>query len=116
MKIRKGSEATVDINDIKKGDGVSVLITQVAAVSWAATHVPETRLAIHNFLKVGFRSALQVEAVAAAVVISNPAPRRSYVANDLSPNPFILKNGIPESHFSIFPVQGKAYDGPAHRR
>src|ERR1700722_7598671 len=41
VKIRKGSEATVDINDIKKGDGVSVLITQVAAVSWAATHVPE---------------------------------------------------------------------------
>ena len=74
MKIRKGREATVDISEIKKGDAVSVLITQVAVVSWAATQVPETRLAIHNFLKVGFRNALQVEAVAVDVVITNPAP------------------------------------------
>jgi hypothetical protein len=71
VKIRKSSEATVDISDVKKGDAVSVFITHVAAVSWAATHVPETRLAIHKFLKVGFRSALQVKAV--AVVITNPA-------------------------------------------
>jgi hypothetical protein len=70
VKIRKGSEATVDISDIKKGDAVSVFITQVAAVSWAATHVPETRLAIHNFLKVGFCNAIQVEA--APVVITDP--------------------------------------------
>ena len=68
--MRKGSEATVDISDIKKGDGLKVFITQVAAVSWAATQIHETRLATHNFLKVGFRNALQVEAV--AVVITNP--------------------------------------------
>src|ERR1700723_1561250 len=70
VKMRKGNEATVDISDIKKGDGVSVFITQVAAVSWAATHVPETRLAIQNFLKVGLRNALQVEAVAFVITVS----------------------------------------------
>src|SRR5580704_10444110 len=73
VKIRKGREATVDISDIKKGDVVSVLITQVAAVSWAATHVPETRLTIHNFLKVGFRNPLQVEAVSVVINQFHPS-------------------------------------------
>src|SRR6478736_5872323 len=87
VKIRKGREATVDISEIKKGDAVSVLITQVAAVSWAATQVPETRFAIHNFLKVGLRNALQVEAV--AVVINNPAVR-----GGLWLPPVVPKNGM----------------------
>ena len=51
------------MSDIRRGDGVSVFITHVVAVSWAATHVPETRLAAHNFLNTGFCKALQVEAV-----------------------------------------------------
>src|SRR5580704_6673860 len=72
VKIRNGSEATVDISDSKKGDAVRVFITQVAAMSWAATHVPETRLAIHKVLNVGFRKALHVEAVAVAAVIIIP--------------------------------------------
>jgi hypothetical protein len=55
------------MSDIKRGDAVSVFITQVAAVSWAATHVPETKLAAHNFLKTGFFKALQVDAVAVAI-------------------------------------------------
>ena len=58
---KKGSEATVDISDIKNGDGLRVFIIQVAAVSWAATQVPEIRLAIHNFLKTGFCNAVQLE-------------------------------------------------------
>ena len=36
-------------------------IVQVAAVSCAATHVPEIRLAIHILRKTGFRSAVHVE-------------------------------------------------------
>jgi len=70
VKRKKGSEATVDISDIRRGDAVSVFITHVVAVSCAATHVPETRLAAHNFLNTGFCRALQVEAV--EVVITYP--------------------------------------------
>jgi hypothetical protein len=36
-------------------------IVQVAALSWAATQVPEITVAIHSFLKAGFLSAVQVE-------------------------------------------------------
>ena len=38
-------------------------IIQVAALSWAATQVPEITAAIQSFLNVGFRSAAQVEFV-----------------------------------------------------
>jgi hypothetical protein len=33
----------------------------VAAVSWAATQVPETKAAIHSSRKIGFSKAAQVE-------------------------------------------------------
>src|SRR6516225_7408375 len=36
---KKGSEATVDRSEIKKGDPVKIFIIQVAALSWAATQV-----------------------------------------------------------------------------
>ena len=81
--MRNGNEATVDIKDIKKGDAVSVFMTQVAAVSCAATQVPETRLPIHNFLKVGLRNALQVEAV--SVVIADSIVPRSQCISVLFP-------------------------------
>src|SRR5271165_7182452 len=58
---KNGIEATVDISDRKKGDGVSILIIQIAAVSCAATQVPEITLATHKRLKTGFRKAIQVE-------------------------------------------------------
>jgi hypothetical protein len=60
---RKGNEATVDRSEIKNGDGVSTFIIQVAAVSWAATQVPEMTAAIHSFRKFGFAKAAQVEEV-----------------------------------------------------
>ena len=60
---RKGSDATVDINDSNKGDPVRIFIIQVAAVSWATTQVPEITAAIQSFLNAGFRSAAQVEFV-----------------------------------------------------
>src|ERR1700730_6166320 len=58
---KNGNDATVDINDKKMGVRAAEFIAQVAAVSWAATHVPEIRLAIQRFRNTGFRSALQVE-------------------------------------------------------
>jgi hypothetical protein len=36
-------------------------IVQVAAVSCAATHMPEIKLANHMFRNTGFRRAVQVE-------------------------------------------------------
>ena len=58
---KKGSEATVDRTEIKNGDGVSIFIIQVAAVSWAATQVPEMSVATHSLRKTGFAKAAQVE-------------------------------------------------------
>ena len=46
---------------MKNGDGVSIFIIQVAAVSWAATQVPEMTVAIHSLRKTGFAKAAQVE-------------------------------------------------------
>ncbi len=40
---------------------MSLFITHVAALLWAATQVPEITVAIQSFLKTGFRSAVQVE-------------------------------------------------------
>jgi len=58
---KKGREATVDRSEIKNGDGVSICIIHIAAVSWAATQVPEMTAAIHSFRKAGFAKAAQVE-------------------------------------------------------
>ena len=63
MNRKKGSDATVDMSEIKNGDPVKIFIIQVAALSWAATQVPEITVAIQSFLNVGFRSAAQVEFV-----------------------------------------------------
>ena len=60
---KKGSDATVDMSEIKNGDPVATFIVQVAALSWAATQVPEITAAIQSFLNAGFRSAAQVEFV-----------------------------------------------------
>ena len=61
MNRKKGSDATVDINESNKGDPVKILTIQVAALSWATTQVPEITAAIQSFLNAGFRSAAQVE-------------------------------------------------------
>jgi hypothetical protein len=58
---KKGSDATVDMSEIKNGDPVKIFIIQVAAPSWADTQVPEITVAIQSFLKAGFPSAVQVE-------------------------------------------------------
>jgi hypothetical protein len=51
------------MREMKKGDPVETFIIQVAALSWAATQVPEITVAIQSFLNTGFRSAAQVELV-----------------------------------------------------
>jgi hypothetical protein len=49
------------MSEIKNGDPVEIFIIQVAALSWAATQVPEITVAIQSFLKAGFLSAVQLE-------------------------------------------------------
>ena len=64
VKKKNGSEATVDIRERNKGESLTRFMAQVAAVSCAATHVPEIKLASHMFRKTGFRRAVQVEVLA----------------------------------------------------
>jgi hypothetical protein len=45
VKMNNGSDATVDISERKKVEEPSAFIIQAAAVSCAATKVPETKLA-----------------------------------------------------------------------
>jgi hypothetical protein len=61
VKKKNGKEATVDINERKRGESLTRFIVHVAAVSCAATQVPEIKLASHMFRKTGFRRAVQVE-------------------------------------------------------
>src|ERR1700756_3735783 len=58
---KKGSDASVDISEIKNGDPVKISIIQVAALLCAATKVPEMTVAIQSLLKAGFLNAVQVE-------------------------------------------------------
>ena len=80
MNRKKGRDATVDINDSNKGDPVKIFIVQVAALSLAATQVPEITAAIQSFLNAGFRSAAQVEF---AVMIGDEVPRPVTIAESL---------------------------------
>jgi hypothetical protein len=58
---KNGNEAMVDINDSNNGHPLKMFIVRVAALSWAATQVPEITAAIQSFLNAGFRSATHVE-------------------------------------------------------
>jgi hypothetical protein len=61
VKRKKGRDATVEIRDSKNVEEPSIFIVQVAAVSWAATHVPESKMANQSFRYIGLRSAAKVE-------------------------------------------------------
>lgn len=61
VKRKKGKVATVDIMEIRRGEGVSVFITQVAAMSCAETALLDTRLANQSNRKIGLRSGSQIE-------------------------------------------------------
>ena len=49
VKRKKGRDATVEISERKNAEEPSMFIVQVAAVSCAATHVPESKMANHSF-------------------------------------------------------------------
>ena len=60
---KKGNEAAVESSDNKSGEVVSVFITQVAAMSCAATQHPDKTLASQRMRNVGFRRAIQIDVV-----------------------------------------------------
>jgi len=62
---KNGKVATVDIREIRRGEGVSVFITHVAAMSCAETALLETRPANQSDRKIGLRSGSQIEVCAA---------------------------------------------------
>jgi hypothetical protein len=61
VKRKNGRDATVDISESKNVEEPSMFIVQVAAVSCAATQVPESKTANQSFRYSGFRSAVKVE-------------------------------------------------------
>ena len=61
VKKKKGRDATVEIRESKNVEEPSMFIVQVAAVSCAATHVPESKMADQSFRYAGFRSATKVD-------------------------------------------------------
>jgi hypothetical protein len=60
---KKGSDATVDMSEIRSDEAVKALIIQIAALSWATTQLPEITATPQSFRNAGFRSAAQVEFV-----------------------------------------------------
>ena len=69
VKRNNGRDATVDIIDRERAEGLSVCITHTAAVSCAATHVPEIKLASHSLRKTGFRNAVKVDSLLEPLLI-----------------------------------------------
>ena len=61
VKRKKGRDATVEMRESKNGEELSMFIVQVAAVSCAGTHVPESKMANQSFRYTGLRSAAKVE-------------------------------------------------------
>jgi hypothetical protein len=91
---KKGSEAIVDMSEIRSGEAVKPLIIQVAALSWAITQVPEITAVPQSFLKGEFRSAAQVEFVA-KIKDEDRHPlerrRRPWVSGILFVNAFFIR-------------------------
>src|SRR5262245_46601249 len=61
---KKGKVATVDIREIRSGEGVSVFISHVAAMSCAETALLETRQANQSDRKIGLWIGSQIEVCA----------------------------------------------------
>ena len=70
VKRKNGRDATVDISDSKNVEEPSMFIVQVAAVSCAATQVPESKMANQSFRYTGLRSAAKVEVLLRRTFIS----------------------------------------------
>ena len=89
---KKGNEATVDRSEINNGDGVSIFIIHVAAVSWAATQVPEIKAAIHICRNIGLPKAAQVEVL--VIVCGVKAARRSSLSMPVENRWSLLTNEL----------------------
>jgi hypothetical protein len=63
VKRKKGRVANVDIRERRSGDVVIVFMSQVAAMSYADTALPERRLASHRLRKIPFLRGVQIEAL-----------------------------------------------------
>jgi hypothetical protein len=63
VKRKKGRVAKVDMRERKSGDGAIVFINQVAAMSYADTALPDSRLAPHKLRKVRFLREIQIEVI-----------------------------------------------------
>src|SRR6516165_7798042 len=61
LKRKNGSDAALAIRESSNGEAPNSFISQVAAVSWAATQTPETTLGNHSPTKAGFLSANQMD-------------------------------------------------------
>ena len=70
VKRKKGRDATVEIRDSKNVEEPSMFIVQAAAVSCAATHVPESKMANQSFRYTGLRRAVKVEVLLRRTFIS----------------------------------------------
>jgi hypothetical protein len=73
---KNGSVVAVDISERSNVDGLVLFIIQVAAVSCAATQVPEATVANQSLLKVGFCKALQLEVLVIRIEGSSAAIAR----------------------------------------
>jgi hypothetical protein len=71
-------------------DGVSIFIIHVAAVSWAATQVPEIKAAIHSCRNIGLPKAAQVEVLFIACGVE--AARRSSLSTPVDNRWCLLTN------------------------
>ena len=76
---KNGVDATVDISDRKKVDGLSIFIVNVAAVSCAATQIPGITLATHRRLNTGFRKAIHVDVL--VILLNNRSGLCSHAAS-----------------------------------
>jgi hypothetical protein len=77
VKRKNGSEALVAISDKRNGEAPSEFMSHVAAVSWAETQQPETRLANQSPTKERFFKASQVDVLCCCAVAKGEAKVRS---------------------------------------
>ena len=61
VKRKNGSDATVEMSEIRKLEWLSLLINQVLAVSWAETQQPDIMLITQSLLNRGFCNEKNVE-------------------------------------------------------
>jgi hypothetical protein len=106
VKRKNGSDARLAIREMKRPDGDIKFIIHVAAVSCAATAVPETRLANQILRKTLFRQALGFAFIFMQEVLSTvardrtPRARRRFEKTSEAPSKQALLSGASAQNFS----------------